>query len=125
MSDISKMLNEMLEPMIKKESPIVARRRRKILKESHVGAAARKKLKQVQQTYKSEEVLDLAQPLAKNEYETSVNEAGEMKFEFGPEVPELVKKRAMEWAKKRGLKAKEASLSKSVTGTEWIVFTKA
>ena len=80
--------------------------------------------REAKEALKTEEVLDFTQPLAKNEYETSINGDGEMRMEFGPEVPDLVKKRAMDWAKKRGLRAKEASLNKSDGANEWVVFVK-
>lgn len=65
-----------------------------------------------------------AKILSKSAYGVDLMDNGEMKMEFGPEVPELVKKRAIEWAKKRGLRVKESSLGKSESGFEWLIFSK-
>jgi len=126
MDKTNKRLNEMMDSLFKREAPIVARTRRKILKQAGLSALKRKALKQkdnqVNETYKSESTTNFEQPLAKNEYEVTQFNNGEFKMEFGPEVPELVKKRAMEWAKKRGLKTKEMSLGKSNETNSWVIF---
>ena len=123
---MDKMLNEMMDSLFKREAPIVARMRRKLLRQAGLSASKRKSLKQkdehLDEAYKSEVVSNLEQPLAKNEYEVTQFGNGEFKMEFGPEVPELVKKRAMEWAKKRGLKTKEMSLGKSSKTNSWVIF---
>jgi len=125
--------NDLLDILAKKEAPVVSRQRRKILKESNLSAAKRKKLapkkkdavqKEEKEVLKFEEILNFEQPLAKNEYEITENAKGEIKMEFGPEIPESVRKRAIAWAQKRGLKAKEMSLGKSVDMNYWIVFSK-
>ena len=113
---------ELIESSLKKaESPIIARRKRKLMQDAGLPASQRRKLKS-KNTVEKEELED--GKLAKNEYEFTAFGNGDFKMEFGEEVPELVKKRAMQWAKKRGFKAKEASLEKSVGGTTWIVFAK-
>lgn len=61
--------------------------------------------------------------LAKNEVMASTFNDGAIKFDFGSEVPDHIKKAAFNWAKKRGLKAVEASLMKSVDAVETVFFT--
>lgn len=65
----------------------------------------------------------LRQNLKKNEVMSSVYDTGDIKFDFGSEVPESVKKAAMNWAKKRGLKPVEASLQKSANSTQTVLFS--
>lgn len=60
--------------------------------------------------------------LAKNEIMASTFDDGAIKFDFGNEVPERIKKAAFSWAKKRGLKAVEASLMKSVDTVDTVMF---
>lgn len=60
--------------------------------------------------------------LAKNEIMASTFNDGAVKFDFGSEVPEPIKKAAMAWAQKRGLKAVEASLAKSKDAIETVLF---
>ena len=60
--------------------------------------------------------------LAKNETMVSAFNDGAIKFDFGSEVPDNIKKAAFNWAKKRGLKAVEASLTKSVDSVETVMF---
>lgn len=130
MSDIDNMLDDLLKSLVKKEAPIVARIRRKILKQGGLGAAQRKKItKRPNQfgdgaAYKSEVITTYEQPLAKNEYEAVSFEDGNVKMQFGSEIPELVKKRAMDWAKKRGFKIKEMSLDKNSESGSWVIFGK-
>ncbi len=62
------------------------------------------------------------QQLAKNEVMASHFDDGAIKFDFGSEVPEAVKKAAFGWAKKRGLKPVEASLMKSSASVETVMF---
>lgn len=111
---------ELIENSLSKavQSPIIARRKRKLMLETGVPASQRKKIKP--KTKKSED----DDTLAKNEYEFTSFNNGEVKMEFGEDIPELFKKRAMEWAKKRGFKPREMSLEKSVGGTTWVVFGK-
>ena len=115
----------MLEALTKKEAPITAKYRRKILKDSKLSASQRKKLKgkKDENAHKMEDVLDLGRPLAKNEYEVTEFANNEIKMEFGPEVPEQFRKRAMDWAKRKGLKTKETSLGKSDQSFTWVIFT--
>jgi hypothetical protein len=56
---------------------------------------------------------DASSELKKNEMMASSYTDGTLKLDFGSEVPEPVKKAAMNWAKKRGLKVVELSLNKS------------
>lgn len=64
-----------------------------------------------------------AQSLSKNECMASIFNTGELRFDFGKEVPEKVKKSAMAWAKKKGLKAVEASLDKSESTHSYVTFS--
>lgn len=61
--------------------------------------------------------------LAKNEAMVSAFDDGAIKFDFGSEVPDDIKKAAFTWAKKRGLQAVEASLVKSVDAVETVMFS--
>ena len=72
-------------------------------------------------TQKMEEMLR-AKTLQKNEAMVSAYNNGMVRMDFGSDVPEGVKKAAMAWAKKRGLKAVEASLQKSATAPEFAIF---
>lgn len=45
-----------------------------------------------------------------------------VRFDFGEDVSPDVKKMAVEWAKKKGLMSREASLAKSTKGQSYIVF---
>jgi hypothetical protein len=64
-----------------------------------------------------------AQNLSKNECMASFFDSGELRFDFGSSVPEKVKKSAMAWAKKRGLKAVEASLAKNDGSSSYVRFS--
>jgi len=121
------MVKEMVKVGLeKKESPIVARMRRKLWNETKLTASQRKKQRQTREEdlTQSEQVHDIFAPLAKSEYQIDQHSNGDVKFSFGPEVPEHVKKRAAEWAKKRGLRPKMSSLGKSNGSVEWILFGK-
>ena len=63
------------------------------------------------------------QSLKKNEIITSTYSDGSVLMDFGSEVPENIKKAAFDWAKKRGLKAKEASLVKNSNSPERVLFS--
>jgi len=60
--------------------------------------------------------------LAKNEVMASTFDSGHIKLDFGSEVPEKVKKAALEWAKRKGLKVSEASLAKSAMSPSFVVY---
>lgn len=51
------------------------------------------------------------------------HENGMIKMEFDRSTPEHIKKAALKWAKKRGLKATEASLNKSSNYPESYTFS--
>jgi hypothetical protein len=63
--------------------------------------------------------------LLKNEVMVAAFDDGDLRFDFGAKVPEKIKKAAIEWAKKRGLRPVEASLAKSVGGPSYIYFSTA
>lgn len=67
-------------------------------------------------TAKFEEKRDL-ETLAKSSVMVSTFDNGGIRMDFGSNVPEKTRKAAMEWAKKRGLKAVEESMAKSNDGT--------
>jgi hypothetical protein len=125
---MKKEYEELIQSLAKKESPIVARMRRRFQKEAGFSAKKRKQLqkltKQPSQAQKSEEVLNFEEPLAKNEYQMTQYLDGTFKMEFGPEVPEKVKKRAKEWAARKGLKVSEIGLEKNENGFERIIYKK-
>lgn len=59
--------------------------------------------------------------LKKHDVLFSKYENGEVRFDFGSNVSEKIKKAAIAWAKKRGLKVAEASLQKSLDSTSYII----
>lgn len=69
-----------------------------------------------QVTQKMEQVLSV-KSLKKNQFMARVHGDGIVKMDFGAEVPEHVRKAAMSWAKRRGLKPIESSLAKSQSST--------
>lgn len=60
--------------------------------------------------------------LQKNEAMISFYDSGIIKMDFGSAVNPKIKEAAMQWAKKRGLKAVEASLAKSAKTMSQVVF---
>ena len=68
-------------------------------------------------TQKSEDL-----QLAKNEACASVYDSGLLKLDFGADVPEPVRKAAMSWAKRRGLKVLESPLTKSADKSQTYIF---
>lgn len=65
----------------------------------------------------------LPEGLAKNETMASFFESGHIKMDFGADVSQKVKKAAMEWAKRKGLKVIEASLAKSSSSPTSITYS--
>lgn len=61
--------------------------------------------------------------LQKNEAMASLYDNGLIKMDFGPNVSEKLKKAAMLWAKRRGLKPVEATLAKSSDAVYSVTFT--
>jgi hypothetical protein len=84
--------------------------------------------KQVQQTMttalarKMEEINNL-KALKKNEVMASVYSNKTVRLDFGSGIPEEIKKKAMEWAKKKGLNVIEASLAKSTNNNSYLVLS--
>ena len=72
-------------------------------------------------TQKMEELIR-SKSLRKNEAMVSAYNNGMVRMDFGSEVSDDVKKAAMAWAKKRGLKAVEASLQKSENSSGYAIF---
>lgn len=61
--------------------------------------------------------------LNKNEALASFYDSGVVKLDFGPEVDPELKKAAMKWAQKKGLKAIETTLQKSKDQFQTIIFS--
>jgi hypothetical protein len=59
--------------------------------------------------------------LKKNECMVSAFENGAIRMDFGEEVDPKIKKAAMQWAKKKGLKTIEASIEKSVAAPSYVI----
>lgn len=78
--------------------------------------------KSVNQAY---EHLSAIKSLQKNEMIASFYENGAVRMDFGGDIDPKVKKSAMDWAKKKGLKASEASLDKSDGSPSYVVYAKA
>lgn len=84
--------------------------------------------RRVMQTAKSELTEALlrhinVKPLAKNELMASKYDNGAIRFDFGAEVPDNIKRAAMSWAKKRGLNPVEASMQKNTDhNSEYVIF---
>jgi len=79
------------------------------------------------ETAKSELISKIAEmravsSLAKNEVMASTFDDGAIKFDFGSDVPDHIKKAAFGWAKKKGLRATEASLAKSKKSPTAVMF---
>lgn len=107
MSNINKLLETLLDQTLaKSERKAATKERRKFLENSVVS------------------ITNFTETLAKNDCEITNFDNGEFKMEFGPEVPETVKKRAMDWAKKKGFKPVEMSLGKNADSSTWTIFRK-
>jgi len=126
-SEIESATHQLLEQLVKREAPVIARMRRRFLKETANPAAARRKLKRqaMGPARKSEELLNYGEALAKSDYQITSYADGAVKMEFGTEVPESVRSRAKKWAEKRGLKLAEIGLQKSENIAEIVVYRKA
>lgn len=62
-------------------------------------------------------------PLAKNEFRCSTYDNGCVRLDFGEDVPDSIKKAAIDWAKSRGLSAVEASMMKSMKSSEYVIMS--
>ncbi|MGH7240990.1 MAG: hypothetical protein ACREGB_01700 [Candidatus Saccharimonadales bacterium] len=68
--------------------------------------------------------LEATKTLQKNEMLASFYDSGAVKLDFGPGVPDKMKKAAIDWAKRKGLKPVEASLNKSKEAFNFVVMNK-
>ncbi len=66
--------------------------------------------------------LKAVKSLKKNEVMTSVYDNGFVRMDFGGDIDKKVKDAAMSWAKKRGLKAMEASLDKADGSSAYVIY---
>lgn len=64
-----------------------------------------------------------ASGLAKHEGMATSYSSGELRLDFGSDVSDQVKKRAITWAQRRGLKPVEASLAKSGSAGSSMLFS--
>lgn len=74
-------------------------------------SGTRKVAQQVAQ--KIEQAMALKE-LKKNQFMARVHDDGVVRLDFGAAVPEPVRKAAMDWAKRKGLKPVESSLAKNI-----------
>ena len=58
----------------------------------------------------------------KNDVTANIFDNGAVRFDFGRSISDDLKKKASQWAKKRGLKVVEESLGKSQDGSSYIIF---
>lgn len=117
--DLIKTMSENQKSIKKALPPKLQYRVRAWLRSLGIRGVPRAKAKQFITQKFEEEVA--VRSLAKNETMASFYEDKVVKFDFGAEVPDRVKKAALSWAKKRGLKAVEASLSKSTSSSGQLV----
>jgi hypothetical protein len=129
--DIDSLSLEMAESMIEGEGlskaipPKLYYRLRAWLRHMHPTNMPREELKQkvtAAIAEKMEELTALNQ-LKKNEFMASLYDSGTVKLDFGSDVPEEVKKAAMGWAKRKGLRPIEASLNKSAGTVNTMVYS--
>ena len=113
-----------LEELTKAMPPRLAARFRAWMRSLHPGTRANPSMMnrvRRMMTQKMEELIR-SKTLQKNEAMVSAYNNGMVRMDFGSDVSEDVKKAAMAWAKKRGLKAIEASLQKSETSSGYAIF---
>jgi hypothetical protein len=112
------------EALNKAIPPKLYYRLRRFLKMNRSTQLDTAKLKQNVQhaLHQKAEEIKLLKELKKNEFMASVYDSGSVKMDFGSGIPEQVKKAAMTWAKKKGLKPVEASLNKSGVSTSSVLF---
>jgi hypothetical protein len=70
---------------------------------------------------KIEEAMALKE-LRKNQFMARVHSDGVVKMDFGSEIPQSIKKAAMDWAKRKGLKPVEASLAKADSSSSSVTY---
>ena len=78
--------------------------------------------KSVNQAY---EHITAIKELKKNELMTSFYADGAVRMDFGGDIDPKLKKSAMDWAKRKGLKASEASLDKSDGSPSYVVYAQS
>jgi hypothetical protein len=80
-------------------------------------------VKKFEQTVKKE--IESMHKLEKHEARVDMYRSGAIKMEFGADVPEDVKKAALKWAERKGLKQVEVSLAKSKNATSHVIFAES
>jgi hypothetical protein len=112
-------------PLEKMLPPRLRYRYHKWLKEHrNIKTPGRIDMKQVMKSVdKAFEHTSALKELKKNEVMTSFYENGAIRMDFGADVDPKVKDAAMRWAKKKGLKASEASLDKSADANSYTVYS--
>lgn len=110
-------------PLEKALPPKLRYRFYKWLKQFGRHASAAPKAPQVKQVVeKAYNHMKAIKELKKNEVMTSLYDNGFVRMDFGGDIDKKVKDAAMGWAKKRGLKATEASINKADGTSSHIIF---
>ena len=78
---------------------------------------------EVKEVQKAMNFIESVKSLKKNESLASFYDDGHIRLDFGSDVSPKVKEAAMKWAKKRGLKASEASLDKSASAPSYVIMS--
>ena len=116
MKDIDSLSLELTEEMLQKALPpkILYRYRRWMRK---------MRPQSLQEVLALSEKPQTISTLSKNETMASFFDSGHIKMDFGSGVPEKTKKSALEWARRKGLKAVEASLAKTINSPSSVTFS--
>jgi hypothetical protein len=112
-----------LDNLYKALPPKIAYRFRKWMKSHGASHPAIKNEEMARLLVQKIEEAAAVQDLAKNEIMTSIYDNGVVKMDFGSNVPEPVRKAAMGWAKRKGLKPIEASLNKSSNSPSSVILS--
>jgi hypothetical protein len=111
-------------PLEKMLPPKLRYRYYKWLKQFRGSSPSKSSPDQVQKTIeKAYEHIEAVKTLKKNEVMASFYESGAIRMDFGSDVDPKVKEAAMKWAKRRGLRASEASLDKSADAPSYVVYS--
>jgi hypothetical protein len=117
------MIEEMSDDIQKSLPPKLYYRIRKWLRAMRPGQPVQVQPKAVAQGLKNGIEQQQKSELAKNEARATVGDGGTLMFEFGANVPAAAREAALRWAKRKGLKAVEASLNKSAGAYGYALFS--